>query len=164
MTDELQALVQEYVCQDRLILRETNKLHEMLRGDPNPGKPKQLRVRYRMNGVHGMLLLDVMENNQVPEPVILMASTAPRDLTILRGSYGHPKGRTNTGRMAYDVSGCTDGVLMVCVDGVWQVKENLQGLVDLRRGSYLYISALSPIVRQFGDPCVVSGHAGLCFC
>jgi hypothetical protein len=37
-----------------------------------------------------------------------------------------------------------------------QVKENIQGLVDLFKGSYLYIGALSPIVRQFGDPCVVS--------
>jgi hypothetical protein len=59
-----------------------------------------------------------------------------RDLTILRGSYGHPKGRTTTGRMSYDV------------------REQLQGIVDLNRGSFLYIGAMLPIERQFGDPCV----------
>lgn len=59
-----------------------------------------------------------------------------RDLTILRGSYGHPKGRTTTGRMSYDI------------------REQLQGIVDLNRGSFLYIGAMQPIERQFGDPCV----------
>lgn len=59
-----------------------------------------------------------------------------RDLTILRGSYGHPKGRTTTGRMSYDV------------------REQLQGIVDLNFGSFLYIGAMQPIERQFGDPCV----------
>lgn len=91
------------MCKDRLILRETNKLNEILGNDPNPGKPKQLRIRYRLNGVHGMLSLDVMENNQIPEPVMLL-SMPSRDLTIMRGAYGHPKGRTTTGRMSYDVS------------------------------------------------------------
>lgn len=59
-----------------------------------------------------------------------------RDLTILRGTYGHPKGRTTTGRMSYDV------------------KEQLQGIVDLNRGSFLYIGAMQPIERTLGDPCV----------
>jgi hypothetical protein len=102
-TEQVQNLVNEYLCKDRLILRETNKLHELFKGDPNPGKAKQLRIRYRLNGLHGMLLLDVMENNQIPEPIMLIAMPQ-RELTILRGSYGHPKGRTSTGRMAYDVS------------------------------------------------------------
>lgn len=59
-----------------------------------------------------------------------------RDLTILRASYGHPKGRTTTGRMSYDI------------------RENLQGIVDLNGGSFLYIGPLQPIEMKFGDPCV----------
>ena len=59
-----------------------------------------------------------------------------RDLTILRGVYGHPKGRTTTGRMSYDV------------------REQLQGIVDLHQGSFLYISDMQPIENLFSDPCV----------
>ena len=36
----------------------------------------------------------------------------------------------------------------------YDVCEQLQGIVDLNRGSFLYISAMMPIERQFGDPCV----------
>ena len=36
----------------------------------------------------------------------------------------------------------------------YDVREQLQGIVDLNRGSFLYIGAMQPIERQFGDPCV----------
>lgn len=89
---------------DRLIIREIQKLNKIFScGDPVPGKQKQLRIRYRIANNHGFLAIDVMENNQVPTPLILMCPPE-RSLTILRGSYGHPKGRTSTGRMSYDVS------------------------------------------------------------
>lgn len=88
---------------DRLIIREIQKLDKIFScGDPVPGKQKQLRIRYRIANNHGFLAIDVMENNQVPAPLILMCPQE-RSLTILRGSYGHPKGRTSTGRMSYDV-------------------------------------------------------------
>jgi hypothetical protein len=37
----------------------------------------------------------------------------------------------------------------------FQVTECVQGLVDLNFGSYLYISAMTPLCRLFGDPCPV---------
>jgi hypothetical protein len=103
VTQEVQALVNDFIQKDRLIIRETTKLHQIFScGDPVPGKQKQLRIRYRIANNHGFLALDIMENNQVPSPIILMCPPE-RSITILRGAYGHPKGRTTTGRMSYDV-------------------------------------------------------------
>jgi hypothetical protein len=102
VTEEVQGLVNEYSQKDRLILRENQKFHLIFDGDPSPGKPKQLRIRYRMGTSHGCLSLDVMANNQIPAPVLLLVPPE-RNITILRGAYGHPKGRTTTGRMSYDV-------------------------------------------------------------
>ena len=106
VTQEVQALVNDFTQKDRLIIRETAKLHQIFHcGDPVPGKQKQLRIRYRIANNHGFLALDIMENNQVPSPIVLMCPPE-RCITILRGAYGHPKGRTTTGRMSYDV--CSD--------------------------------------------------------
>jgi hypothetical protein len=163
VTDEVQALVNDFVQKDRLIIRETAKLHQIFScGDPVPGKQKQLRIRYRISNNHGFLALDIMENNQVPSPIILMCPPE-RSITILRGSYGHPKGRTTTGRMSYDV--CALSLLLLlhltqhhspsfCLCSL-QVKEIIQGLVDLNYGSYLYISSMAPLYRFLSDPCVV---------
>eukprot|EP01031_Cornospumella_fuschlensis_P037973 gene37973-46131_t len=95
---------------------------------------KQLRVRYRMDNVHGTLVLDFDKNGQIPTPFIL---TVPRMkyVRILTATYGHPRGRSSTGRMSFDV------------------QEILQSLVDQNGGAYLQITAYTPIARLLGDPC-----------
>lgn len=130
----LQNYVNNYACKDRLIFRESQRFDKIFGKDPSFDKPKQLRLRYRINGVHGLISLDIMANNHIPEEVMLFCPIK-RDITVLRASYGHPKGRTTTGRMSYDVM------------------ENLQGIVDLNGGSLLYISPNVPIIRKLGDPC-----------
>jgi hypothetical protein len=55
----------------------------------------------------------------------------------------------------------------------YDIRENLQGIVDLNRGSFLYIGAMQPIDRMFGDPCIgyvkdlqiefdINGKTGYC--
>jgi hypothetical protein len=99
-----------------------------------PGRQKQLRVRYRIRGVHGYVNMDTTPTNRFPTGFFL--TTPPvRYLTIVSATYGHPKGRAASGRMSYDVT------------------EKVQGLVDLSGGSYLLMSNNTPVARYFGDPC-----------
>lgn len=57
---------------------------------------------------------------------------------MMLSRYGHPKGRSMTGAMSHDVL------------------EILQGLSDLQGGSYLLVSAMTPLETLFGDPCPVT--------
>jgi hypothetical protein len=115
VTSRVKELVGEYIKKDRLAFRETQKLDVIFGCDPAPDKPKQLRIRYRMLGRHAMMCLDAMPNNKFPEPVLLMCPTL-RMLTILRAAYGHPKGRTPTGRMSVDVSMSIIVCLIKCLN------------------------------------------------
>ena len=103
VTDIIRKMVDEFTGRDRLSFRETQHFDKVFGRDPSPGKAKQLRFRYRMLNTHGFVSLDVMANNQIPESVLLLTPTA-RHLTIIRASYGHPRGKTTTGRMSYDVN------------------------------------------------------------
>ena len=70
ITDSLQSYVNSYACADRLIFRETQRFDKIFGKDPSFDKPKQVRMRYRINGVHGFIILDIMENNQIPEQIM----------------------------------------------------------------------------------------------
>lgn len=69
--------------------------------DPAPGKNKQLRIRYRIMGVHATASLDCLPTNFFTGWVLLIAGDE-RNLKITRASYGHPRGIQN-GRMSFDV-------------------------------------------------------------
>ena len=144
VTSLIQASVDEIYYRDRLSIRRTTNLAEWLKvasppqfssGDPCPGKNKQLKIRYRMLGVHGQMNVDVMPDNQLPHNFFVLAPQTRRYLRILNASYGHPKGLSPQGRMSVDVT------------------EVVQGMVDWTGGSYLSISYLSSVKNMFGDPC-----------
>jgi hypothetical protein len=74
--------------------------------DPSPGKPKQLRVRYRLGGIFGTLIIDTTGNGRIisKDAIVLKPSThGKRMLTVKKAFYGHPKGTSSTGRMSYEV-------------------------------------------------------------
>jgi len=126
--------VKYYKNEDRLAFRIETQLNEVFKCDPAPGKSKQLRIRYRIDGVFATLLLSTLPSSQFPSPILLLRPTK-RHLKIIRALYGHPKGRSSTGAM------CTD------------VTEIVQGFVDLMGGSYLNLSPQSSVSQMFGDPC-----------
>jgi hypothetical protein len=119
---------------DRLVFRPRDQMDQIFGRDPSPGKNKQLRVRYRMNGLHATLVLDFNVENKIPVPFLLLAPKK-QFLRIHSAMYGHPAGATKTGRMCVDVS------------------EILQSFIDQNGGSYLLISAYTPLYRLLGDPC-----------
>ncbi len=106
------------------------------RWDPCPGQNKQLKVRYRMKGLHAMLQLDVMANGLLSQNFMLLAPRS-RLLNIINATYGHPKGLSPQGRMSTDVT------------------EVVQGIVDagMAGGNYLTLSYMRPVKPMFGDPC-----------
>ena len=73
VTDIVQARVNELWQRDRLKFRKTEMLNEVFGHDPCPGEYKQLKVRYRMLGLHAMCQLDVMPNGQLASNFILIA-------------------------------------------------------------------------------------------
>ena len=136
VTEKCRELTKEYTTRDRLYIRSSQCLAKLFcdGDDILPGKQKQLRVRYRIRGVHGFVNMDTTPTNRFPTGFFL--TTPPvRYLTIVSATYGHPKGRAASGRMSYDVT------------------EKVQGLVDLSGGSYLLMSHNTPVARYFGDPC-----------
>ena len=104
---------------------------------PVIGKQKQLKIRYRMGGIYGQLNLTTTLDNKFPDRVLLLApdKDVKRDLKIINATWGHPLGRSSTGRMSVEVT------------------EILQGLVDMNGGSYLFISGAASITDLLGDPC-----------
>ena len=98
-------LTHEYSTCDRLYIRSTVDLCKLFYNgvDPLPGQQKQLRIRYRMNGIHGYICIDSTITNRFPTGLFLICPIV-RYLTIVSCTYGHPKGRSPTGRMSYDVS------------------------------------------------------------
>lgn len=136
VTEMVEERVNQLWHRDRLQYRKTEKLNDLFGGDPCPGENKQLKVRYRMLGLHAMLQLDVMSNGQLTSNFMLIAPN-DRLLIINRATYGHPKGQSQQGRMSIDV------------------QEVIQGIVDagMSGGSYLTISHMAPVKRTFGDPC-----------
>jgi hypothetical protein len=119
---------------DRIAFKAHSNMQEYFGVDPSPGKPKQLRIRYRMHNIFGTLVFSVQADNTFPDWVLLQRP-AQRNLRIIRANYGHPKGLTAQGRMSFDV------------------QELIQGLVDVGGGSYLNITSMQPISPIFGDPC-----------
>jgi hypothetical protein len=126
--------VQEARLRDRMAFTVRQSMNEYFEFDPAPGKNKQLRMRYRMDGVHGTLVLDFDPAGRIPQPFLLMAPKK-HFVRLYEASYGHPKGATSTGRMHYDV------------------QEVLQSMIDQNGGSYLSLSAMTPLTRLLGDPC-----------
>lgn len=136
VTEIVEGRVNELWHRDRLQYRKTENLNEIFGCDPCPGENKQLKVRYRMLGLHAMLQLDVMSNGQLASNFMLIAPKS-RFLVVKRATYGHPKGQSQQGRMSVDV------------------QEIVQGIIDagMSGGSYLTISHMAPVKRTFGDPC-----------
>lgn len=134
VTEKVKEKLREFQSLDRLVFRPREQMDQFFGRDPSPGRNKQLRVRYRMHGLHGTLVLDFNVENKIPVPFLLMAPKK-QFLRIYSAMYGHPKGATKTGRMCFDVS------------------EVLQSFVDQNGGSYLLISHYTPLRRLLGDPC-----------
>jgi len=145
VTKAVQQRVDLIWFKDRLQYRKTENLSEMFgkimglpqeRWDPSPGQNKQLKVRYRMKGMHAMLQLDVMPDGLLTQNFMLIAPKT-RMLIIEQATYGHPKGLSPQGRMSTDV------------------KEVVQGIVDagMAGGNYLTLSYMRPVKPIFGDPC-----------
>ena len=107
VTEICDKLTHEYNTLDRLYIRSTVNLCHLFNNGADflPGKQKQLRIRYRMNGkVHGFACVDTTVTSRFPTGFFLIVPVM-RYLTIVSCTYGHPKGRDKTtGRMSYDVS------------------------------------------------------------
>eukprot|EP01041_Mallomonas_annulata_P007561 gene7561-15506_t len=134
VTSVCKDIIARSVLSDRLAIRKATSLYELFGCDPSPGRPKQIRLRYRMLQRHGYLVLPVLEDNHLPTPLLLLC---PRErlLTIMKGTYGHPRGKSASGRMSHDVTEC------------------LQGMADFNGGSYLCIDTDLILTVPFGDPC-----------
>ena len=137
VTEKMQEYSREYDTKDRMVLYAHYRWDRVFGKDPRPGKPKQLKIRYRMDGIYGQLNLTTTLENKFPDRVLLVApdKEKKRDLKIMHATWGHPLGRSSTGRMSVEVT------------------EVLQGLVDLNGGSYLFISGAASIIDLLGDPC-----------
>lgn len=133
VTTVCNAIADNFSNRDRISFKSSMDL-ECIFGDPAPHMPKQLCLRYRMNSKFAVVKCDVLPNNHLREAFLLLAPTT-RLLTVLRASYGHPKGRSTNGRMSYDVT------------------EIVQGLVDRCGGSYLSIPSDKSVSALFSDPC-----------
>lgn len=101
ITPLLQARVDEIYYRDRLSIRKVSDLAAWFAplappqwptGDPSPGKNKQIKIRYRMLGLHGTLNLDVMPDNKLSSNFMMIAPKEKRYLRIIMATYGHPKG------------------------------------------------------------------------
>lgn len=134
VTAQCQRKLHEFQERDRIVFRPKERMDLFFGHDPAPGRNKQVRLRYRIHGAHGTMVLDFNPENKIPSPFLLMAPKK-QYLRLFSASYGHPKGLTKTGRMSYDV------------------REVLQSLVDQNGGSFLSISAFTPLSRLLGDPC-----------
>lgn len=134
VTDKCTELVRGFTAHDRIAFKPAIPADRIFGVDPYPGHNKQLRMRYRADKIHATLALDFDVNNKIPVPFLLLVPKT-RYLRIFQGTYGHPKGATNTGRMSFDVT------------------EIVQAIVDQYGGSYLSISSFTPLERIFGDPC-----------
>lgn len=134
VTLRCQQKVLEYPNKDRITFKAHQNLQEFFGFDPAPGRLKQLRIRYRMDGIFGTVVFNVTAENVLPDWVLL-AVPERRLVKIKRASYGHPRGLNEQGRMSFDIL------------------ELIQGLLDVSGGSYLKITTLQPISQIFGDPC-----------
>ena len=103
VTVEISDMVNVFERRDRLSIRRAVQLDEIFKKDPSPGRLKQLRVRYRMLHRFGSIVVPISAENRLFESFLLVC---PRErlLTILSASYGHPRGKSKTGRMSHDVS------------------------------------------------------------
>lgn len=124
---------------DRFAFRPTDKLNDVFRcEDPSPGSDKQLRMRYRIDGVHGTLVLNVNQENRLKMPFLLITPQLKdkyKYVRIFKAIYGYPKGLSSTGRMSYDVT------------------EIVQSLVDQTGGSFLKLTSEQSLSNLFRDPC-----------
>lgn len=134
VTETMRSFVQEFKTKDRISIKPSYDLSKIFGCDPCPGHHKQLCIRYRIGKVHGWVIIEVTDHNRVPQPILFIAPKH-RLLRILRCTWGHPRGRSTTGRMSIDV------------------QEQLQGQADMSGGSYLIISSMQSITRLLGDPC-----------
>jgi hypothetical protein len=136
VTDHVRAMTKEFKTMDRISIKPSYDLSmpSRLGCDPAPGEPKQLRVRYRCGKVYGWVTFEINPDNHTPVPILFVAPKE-RHLTVLKATWGHPKGRSTTGRMSIDVL------------------EQMQGLIDQHGGSYLILSTRQSMTRMLGDPC-----------
>eukprot|EP00596_Hydrurales_sp_CCMP1899_P008561 CAMPEP_0119039548 /NCGR_PEP_ID=MMETSP1177-20130426/9102_1 /TAXON_ID=2985 /ORGANISM="Ochromonas sp, Strain CCMP1899" /LENGTH=658 /DNA_ID=CAMNT_0007003575 /DNA_START=256 /DNA_END=2232 /DNA_ORIENTATION=+ len=134
---------------DRLSFGAHCNFYKLFGFDPSVNKPKQLRVRYRMGGIFGTIVIGTNINSRMTSSnaIVLSArsyaspNSSPsggknsRMVTISRAHFGHPKGISSTGRMSYDVT------------------EIVQGLLDLGGGSHFVLAGTDRMGPLFGDPC-----------
>ncbi len=136
VTQLMQERLNYFTSGDRLVFKPNENMAESFGSDPAPGKNKQLRIRYRLHegGGHGTMMVDFDQVNRIPQTFFFIVPKRSY-LRIYQATYGHPKGLTRTGRLSLDVT------------------EIVQSLVHQLGGSYLNISAFTPVARIFGDPC-----------
>lgn len=80
------------------------------------------------------MMIDFDPINRIPQTFFFIVPKRSY-LRVYQASYGHPKGLTKTGRLSVDVT------------------EIIQSMIHQLGGSYLNISAFTPVARIFGDPC-----------
>jgi len=106
-----------------------------LLGDPCPGTPKQLRLRYEINGRRAERLAVESEPGFLAQELLVRAVAGQRPkLVVRKATYGHPRGVIR-GRGAFDVT------------------EYLQARVDDGGGNYLEIRSDEALADVLGDPC-----------
>lgn len=134
---------------DRFAFGANSNLYAVFGFDPSIDKPKQLRVRYRMGGVFGTIVIGTSANSRMTSTTAVVltsrsssaVSSSPlgvkssRMVIIKRADFGHPKGVSSTGRMSFDVT------------------EIIQGLLDLGGGSHFVLTSTEQMGPLFGDPC-----------
>lgn len=79
VTERMQEYTKEFLSRDRIVLHKNYHLDKVFGRDPCPGEMKQLRIRYRMNGVFAMVVIDVLPENKLPNRVLLICPQT-RDL------------------------------------------------------------------------------------
>jgi len=82
VTERMQQYSREFLSCDRIVLYRHYKFDKIFGRDPAAGEPKQIRIRYRMNGIFAMVCLEVTPENTVPDR-ILMIVPQTRDLMYI---------------------------------------------------------------------------------
>jgi hypothetical protein len=134
ITEQLKELALEFRTKDRISLKPSYDLSKLFGADPCPGENKYIKFRYRVNGVHGWAQFSVFPTNNVPFPILFIAPKE-RLVKIIRATWGHPRGRSTTGRMSIEVT------------------EQIQGLADIHGGAYVELDTNRSMTDLFGDPC-----------
>lgn len=131
------AVLQEMVASvqhERLCVLTSDNLERLFGTDPCPRQRKVLRIRYAIDGRRGeVAAFESTGSCHLQKDLYLVRSRTMPLMTILKATYGHPRGVIK-GRGAFDVT------------------ETLQYRVDSTAGRYCAISRCEDLTEVFGEP------------